>query len=51
MIWISWSTLSVGKMYAGLVVISFLGVLFNSGLDLVGRKMMPWAKDIQSRTR
>ena len=51
LIWISWSTLSVGKMYAGLVVIAFMGVLFTSGLDYIGRKMMPWAKDVQSRTR
>ena len=30
LIWISWSTLSVGKMYVGLVVIAFLGVLFTT---------------------
>jgi NitT/TauT family transport system permease protein len=51
LIWISWSTLSVGKMYAGLVVIAALGVLFTSGLEFVGKKMMPWARDVQSRTR
>jgi NitT/TauT family transport system permease protein len=51
LIWISWSTLSVGKMYAGLIIIAFLGVLFTSGLEFAGRKLMPWSKDIQNRTR
>ena len=51
MIWISWSTLSVGKMYAGLVVIAALGVLFTNGLTWLGRRVMPWAPDIQDRTR
>ena len=51
LIWISWSTLSVGKMYAGLVVIGFFGVLFTNGLERVGRLLMPWSQDIQSRTQ
>jgi NitT/TauT family transport system permease protein len=51
MIWISWATLSVGTMYAGLVVISALGILFASGLTWLGKRVMPWAPDIQDRTR
>jgi NitT/TauT family transport system permease protein len=51
LIWISWSTLAVGKMYAGLVIIAVLGVLFTSGLARLGQTLMPWAQDIQQRTR
>ena len=51
LIWISWSTLSVGKMYVGLVVIAFFGVIFTTGLERLGRNLMPWSQDIQSRTQ
>lgn len=51
LIWISWSTLSVGKMYVGLVAIAVLGVLSTSGLERLGRRLMPWAQDIQERTQ
>ncbi|MFQ5612566.1 MAG: ABC transporter permease [Anaerolineae bacterium] len=51
LIWISWSTLSVGKMYVGLVVIAVLGLLFTNGLERMGQALMPWAQDIQQRTR
>jgi NitT/TauT family transport system permease protein len=50
LIWISWSTLTVGKMYAGLVVIAILGLLFSSGLERLSKVLMPWAEDIQDRT-
>lgn len=50
-IWMSWSTLAVSKMYAGLVVIAALGFLFTSGLERVGRALMPWAQDVHDRTR
>lgn len=50
LIWISWQTLSLGKMYVGLVVIAVLGVLVTSGLERVGRALMPWALDIRDRT-
>jgi ABC-type nitrate/sulfonate/bicarbonate transport system permease component len=51
LIWISWSTLSVSKMYVGLLVISVLGVTFTVGLERLGRTLMPWAPDIQHRTQ
>jgi NitT/TauT family transport system permease protein len=51
LIWISWSTLTVGKMYAGLVVIAALGLIFTSGLERLGKALMPWAEDVQDRTR
>jgi NitT/TauT family transport system permease protein len=51
LIWISWSTLTVGKMYAGLVVIAALGLIITSGLERLGKALMPWAEDVQDRTR
>jgi NitT/TauT family transport system permease protein len=45
LIWISWSTLSVGKMYAGLVIISVMGLIFTTGLEKFGKVIMPWAQD------
>lgn len=51
LIWISWSTLSVGKMYVGLVVIAILGIIFTNGLERLGGRLMPWAQDIQQRTQ
>ncbi len=51
LIWISWSVLAVGKMYVGLVVIAILGIIFTVGLERLGKALMPWSQDIQSRTR
>ncbi len=45
LIWISWSTLSVKKMYAGLVVIATLGIIFTRGLEGLGRRLMPWIQE------
>ena len=45
LIWISWSTLAVQKMYVGLVVIAVLGLLSTSGLERLRRWLMPWAQD------
>ncbi len=50
LIWISWSTLRVTRMYAGLVVISILGIIFTTGLNLLGKWLTPWGQDIQNRT-
>ncbi|MBI1298290.1 ABC transporter permease subunit [bacterium] len=46
LIWISWSTLAVNKMYVGLVMIALLGLLSTKGLELLRRRLMPWAQDI-----
>lgn len=45
LIWISWSTLSVTRMYAGLVTIALLGLLFTGVLERAGKALMPWAVD------
>jgi len=47
LIWISWSTLSLGEMYAGIVVIAILGLLSTAGLEQLGRRVMPWAESAQ----
>ena len=47
LIWISWSTLVVGKMYAGIVVIAILGLLSTAGLERLSRRVMPWAESVQ----
>jgi len=51
LIWISWSTLSVKKMYVGLVVIAALGVLFTKGLESLGKKLMPWMQEINDHAQ
>ncbi|MCB0063655.1 MAG: ABC transporter permease [Caldilineaceae bacterium] len=45
LIWISWSTLAVNKMYVGLVTIALLGMLTTNGLEWLRRRLMPWAQD------
>jgi NitT/TauT family transport system permease protein len=47
LIWSSWSTFVVGKMYAGIVVIAILGLLSTAGLERLGRQAMPWAESVQ----
>jgi NitT/TauT family transport system permease protein len=51
LIWLSWSNLSVPKMYVGMVVLAVLGLLVSDGLKRLGRTLMPWAVDIQERTQ
>lgn len=45
LIWMSWSTLAVTKMYVGLVTIAIIGLLSTSGLERLRRWLMPWAQD------
>jgi ABC-type nitrate/sulfonate/bicarbonate transport system permease component len=44
LIWRSWSTLVVEDMYAGLLVISVLGLIFTWILDEVERMVVPWKR-------
>lgn len=50
MIWMAWSTLTVGEMYVGLVVIGVLGILFTVGVERLGRLLMPWAQVAEDRS-
>jgi len=45
LIWMSWSTLSVNKMYVGLVTIALLGLVTTNGLEWLRRRLMPWAQE------
>jgi ABC-type nitrate/sulfonate/bicarbonate transport system permease component len=45
LIWFSWQTLLTENMFAGLVVVMILGILFTSGLHTVERWLMPWQRD------
>lgn len=42
MIWQAWETFSIKTMYAGIVIIALLGVLFSFGLDALERRLIPW---------
>jgi NitT/TauT family transport system permease protein len=45
LIWFSWQTLLTENMFAGLVVIMALGMLFTSGLQAWERRLMPWQRE------
>lgn len=42
LVWFSWETLDVEKLYATIVVIAVLGILATYGLGVVSRKLVPW---------
>lgn len=42
MIWHSWQTFSVEKMYVGIIVISMAGYLSFQALDALGKLLVPW---------
>lgn len=48
LIWISWTTLAVNKMYVGLIVIALLGLISTWGLEQLRRWLMPWAQDFHT---
>lgn len=43
-IWASWQTFAVSRMFVGIVVISALGYLTLLALDLIERRLVPWAR-------
>jgi NitT/TauT family transport system permease protein len=48
LIWFSWQTLRVEELYATLVVVALLGILFNAGLRRLSRILVPWAQEENS---
>lgn len=42
LIWNSWQTFAIEKMYVGLIVTGILGWLFNLIMDEIERMFMPW---------
>jgi NitT/TauT family transport system permease protein len=45
LVWFSWQTLLTENMFAGLIVIMMLGMLFTSGLHALERRLMPWQRE------
>lgn len=43
-IWSSWQTFSVSRMFVGIVTISLMGYLTLLAIDLVERRVIPWAR-------
>lgn len=42
MLWLSWQTLRVERIYVAIAVIAVLGLLLNPLLNLLGRYLIPW---------
>ena len=43
-IWASWQTFAVARMFVGIVVISAMGYLTILALEMLERKLVPWAR-------
>jgi NitT/TauT family transport system permease protein len=43
-IWSSWQTFSVTRMFVGIVTISLMGYLTLLAIDLIERRLIPWAR-------
>lgn len=41
-LWLSWETLRVEKIYVAIVVIAVIGLLMNFILKLIGQRLAPW---------
>lgn len=44
-IWASWQTFSVTRMFVGIVTISLLGYLTLTLIDMIERRVVPWARN------
>jgi NitT/TauT family transport system permease protein len=42
LVWESWQTLAIKKMYVGLIVIGLMGYVLTLGLDLLEKLVLPW---------
>ena len=42
MIWFAWQIMRIEQVYAGLVIISLVGITFHVALGALGRWVMPW---------
>jgi ABC-type nitrate/sulfonate/bicarbonate transport system permease component len=47
MIWMAWQTLRVDQLYASLLAIAILGVLFNAVLQRLSAGLVPWQEERQ----
>jgi len=46
LIWLAWETMRTEQLYVGIVVIAGIGVVLTALLNLAGRKLLPWAKEV-----
>jgi NitT/TauT family transport system permease protein len=46
-LWLSWQTLRVRDMYAGLLVIAALGLTVTYGLEAVRQRLVPWQRGLE----
>ena len=44
LIWSSWTTFAVAKMYVGIVTISVLGYLSTTLVTVLERRLVPWSR-------
>ena len=49
MVWLSWQTLRVERIYVAIAVIAVLGLLLNPLLQLVEKYLIPWKEEIRLR--
>jgi ABC-type nitrate/sulfonate/bicarbonate transport system permease component len=46
LIWLSWEILRTEDLYAGLVIIGILGLLFNLILQTLSKRLLPWQRPV-----
>ncbi len=44
-LWLSWQTLNIEKIYVAIAVIAVLGLVLNPLLNLIGRHLVPWREE------
>lgn len=47
LIWLSWEILRTEDLYAGLVIIGILGLLFNLILQMLSKRLLPWKSQME----
>lgn len=45
MIWLSWQTFAIEKLYASVMVAALLGLLSGPAFHLIERRLVPWTRD------
>ena len=49
-IWLAWETLRTERLYVGIIICAFLGLLFNFLLMRISKWLIPWER-VTSRKR
>jgi len=48
-LWLAWETMRLTHMYAVLIIISILGIIFTLLLRLTKEKLTPWHQETRTR--